>query len=35
VIFVYCFMKYGSQADIDKIKKFATKWTNSILEANR
>ena len=35
VIFVYSYKKYRSQADIDAIKQFATKWTTSILAANQ
>lgn len=35
VIFAYTFMKYKSKADLDTIKQFTTKWTNSIVAANK
>lgn len=35
ILFVYTFMKYRSNADINTLKGFATKWTTSILAANR
>jgi hypothetical protein len=35
VVFVYAFMKYRSNADLDTIKQFTTKWTSSIIAANR
>jgi hypothetical protein len=28
-------MKYRSNADLDTIKQFTTKWTSSIIAANR
>ncbi|HSK28943.1 MAG TPA: hypothetical protein VLA17_03185, partial [Candidatus Limnocylindria bacterium] len=34
VIFAYTFMKYRSKADIETIKQFTTKWTESIVSAN-
>lgn len=35
IIFVYAYMKYRSNADTEAIKRFTTKWTTSILAANR
>lgn len=35
VIFAYTFMKYKSKADMDTIKQFTTKWTDSIVAANK
>lgn len=35
VIFAYTFMKYRSKADIDTLKQFTTKWTDSIVSANK
>lgn len=35
VIFVYSFMKYKGRADIDTIKQFTTRWTDSIVAANK
>ena len=35
VIFVYAYRKYKAAGDIAALKQFTTKWTNSILAANR
>ena len=35
MIFAYVFMKYRSKADIDTAKQFTTKWTDSIVSANK
>lgn len=35
IIFVYVYKKYESNADMDTIKRFTTKWTTSIVAANR
>lgn len=35
ILFVYAFMKYRANADMETIKAFTTKWTSSILAANR
>ena len=32
---VYVYMKYRSNADMDAIKSFTTKWTTSIVAANQ
>lgn len=35
ILFVYAFMRYRSNADMETIKAFTTKWTSSIVAANR
>jgi len=35
LIYVYGFRKYKSAADMETLKQFATKWTSSIVAANR
>lgn len=35
MIFVYTFSEYHSDADLSMAKQFATKWTDSIMAANR
>jgi len=35
ILFVYAFMKYRANTDMETIKGFTTKWTSSILAANR
>lgn len=35
MIFAYAFMKYRSKADMDTVKQFTAKWTDSIVSANQ
>lgn len=35
MIFAYAFMKYRAKADMDTVKQFTAKWTDSIVSANQ